>query len=354
MFTYTVRKDGRLMKKIVRNGKVKYLYSNDKNDLEKQYIEYMALANKEIIIDDQNMTVKIWANKWLEIYKANKEQATYNMYKGAINLYIIPELGYMKLKNLKEEHLMKMFNNLEDKKRQRDIVLLTLKQILDKAVDNDYIYKNVAKNIKFKKHMAQEKTSITKETIEIIKKLDKKNNNYFLILFMLFTGLRKSEVVPLTFADIDFTNKTILINKAVHYENNKPIIKTTKNEQARIVPILDLIYDTLYDMSLNKEKHNLVFPQKNGEIRSETSMKRALETTLNAINKMSNEPIKFTYHQLRHTFACTLYKANIKIKDAQYLMGHKDIKILLNIYTHLDNEDKTQTINQLNNFTKNN
>ena len=350
MFSYTKRKDGRLMKKVTRNGKTKYLYSNNVKDLEKQYIEFLSLNNKGVVINDENIIVKNWAEEWLTTYKINTEQATYNMYNSAINLYIIPELGYIKLKNLKEQHIMKMFNLLENKERQRDIVLLTLKQMLDKAVDNNYIYKNVAKNIKFKKNKPQEKKAIDNETIHIIRNLEQSNNNYFLILFMLYTGLRKSEVVPLQFKDIDLNQRIITINKAVHFEHNKPVIKPTKNTETRIIPILDILYNNLYNLSLGKDSNDLIFPQQNGKIRSETSMKRALETTLNAINKISNKNIKFTFHQLRHTFACTLYKANVKLKDAQYLMGHKDVKILLNIYTHLDNEDKSKTINQLNSF----
>ena len=62
--------------------------------------------------------------------------------------------------------------------------------------------------------------------------------------------------------------------------------------------------------------------------------------------------IKFTYHQLRHTYACFLHKAGIPAKEAQYLTGHKDLKVLLNIYTHLDEEDKQNATEKLNNLLK--
>lgn len=98
---------------------------------------------------------------------------------------------------------------------------------------------------------------------------------------------------------------------------------------------------------------------------SDTSMKRLLEHTLYEINKLykkdqldaldtmsENEikEIKFTYHQLRHTYACLLHKAGIDVKEAQYLTGHRSINVLLNIYTHLDNEDKQNATNKLNIF----
>ena len=105
---------------------------------------------------------------------------------------------------------------------------------------------------------------------------------------------------------------------------------------------------------------------------SETSIRRLLEHTLYQINKLYKKnqvdtlkgvsenkkeikeedikTIKFTYHQLRHTYVCMLHKAEIPIKEAQYLTGHKTLNVLLNIYTHLDNEDKQNATNKLNNL----
>lgn len=60
--------------------------------------------------------------------------------------------------------------------------------------------------------------------------------------------------------------------------------------------------------------------------------------------------IPFTGHQLRHTYATMLYNSNVPIKEAQYFLGHKDIRILLNIYTHLDDEKKKQSISKVNEF----
>ena len=62
------------------------------------------------------------------------------------------------------------------------------------------------------------------------------------------------------------------------------------------------------------------------------------------------EDIYFTAHILRHTFACILYKAGIDIKQAQVWMGHKDIKVLLGIYTHLDSQDNQKSIDKVNQF----
>ena len=55
-FTYTIRKDGRLMKRVSVDGKIKTLYSDNVKDLERQYIEAKHLSNKGIIVDDEGIT----------------------------------------------------------------------------------------------------------------------------------------------------------------------------------------------------------------------------------------------------------------------------------------------------------
>lgn len=373
MFKYTTRKDGRLMKRVSVDGKIKTLYSDNVKDLERQYIELKYKSNNGIIINDENMTVSVWADKWLETYKADKEQATVKMYKDTIRLYIKPYIGNIPLKSLKQTDVVNMLNSLAKKgiTRRKDFALLTIKQILEKAVDNDYIYKNVAKSIKQTKHIAKEKQMLTNLDISYLQKVAKNDNRCFMVLFMLYTGIRREEVAPLLYRDINIEDWTLSINKAVHWEKNKPTVKGTKGKATRKIPILDIIQDKIKEMKLNHKNSELVFPSvKSKQLMSESSIRRALEYTLREINKLYNKDqldtqkvcqnqnneeiktIKFTYHQLRHTYASFLHKAGISIKEAQYLTGHKDVKTLLNIYTHLDEEDKKNATEKLNNLLK--
>ena len=66
--------------------------------------------------------------------------------------------------------------------------------------------------------------------------------------------------------------------------------------------------------------------------------------------KISTKDTQFTIHTLRHTYACILYKAGITAKQAQKWTGHKDIQVLLNIYTHLDEKDNKNAIDKVNSY----
>jgi integrase len=100
------------------------------------------------------------------------------------------------------------------------------------------------------------------------------------------------------------------------------------------------------------KSNEYIFPKRSGEMMSETSIKKKLSSTLNLLNKNLKEEnkIKFTLHQLRHTYVCILHKAGIDIKQAQIWTGHKDVKVLLNIYTHLDAQDNQKSIAKVNQF----
>lgn len=193
MFKYTKRKDGRLMKRVSLNGTLKTIYSDNPKDLERQYIELKHLSNKGVVISYENMTVSTWAQKWLDTYKADKEYATRRMYSNTIRLQINPYMGNIPLKLLKQSDILNMLNELNKKgiTRKKEIAFLTIKQILEKAVENDYIYKNVAAGIKIKKHKSPEKEPLTDKVIEEVKKLSKNDFNAFMILFFIYTRIKK-------------------------------------------------------------------------------------------------------------------------------------------------------------------
>lgn len=367
MFKYTIRKDGRLMKRVSVNGKLQTIYSDNVKDLENQYIELKHLSNKGISSEDNSLTVGEWADKWIKLYKSDKADATQEMYKTTLKLYIKPHIGNIKLKNLRQADIVSILNEMDKKgiTRRKEWALLTIKQILQTAVENEYIYKNVASGIKIKKYKSPEKKPITDDTIARIRKLSENDFDMFMLLFMIYTGVRREELVALQYKDIDVENRVIYINKAVHYKNNQAVIKSTKNEDNRKIPILNILYDKLSSLKKARKSNEYIFPNKSNTIMSETSIKRKISYTLNRLNKdyekeqksinekfelTDENRIYFTYHQLRHTYVCILHKAGVDLKEAQSFTGHKTIQVLLNIYTHLDEEDKSKAINKLNEF----
>ncbi len=355
MFTYTTRKDGRLMKKVTINGKPKYLYSDDPKDLEKQYIETKHLSYSGTQLLNDNIKLKDFAEKWIEFNSSNKEYRTIQEYKFLINNYILPVLGYKKIKDIKLYDIKELMKKMENIPTTAKKTLQIIKRILNDAVDNDITIKNVAQNVKGPKITKNERLPLTLEEDNMLLSSGNKYAPFF--LFMRYTGMRKEEIVPITINDIDLKNKTISINKAVTFIHNKPVLKDTKNNRSRIVPLLDIIYDLVKNLieTTIKENRTLLFVKETDKkMLTDVAIRRHLESLLNDLNKNKNEnesKIKFTCHQLRHSYCTMLYYADVKIKKAQELMGHASADMVYNIYTHLD-EKRENAEDLINNYIK--
>lgn len=347
--TYTVRKDGRLMKKITINGKIKYIYSSDVKDLYNQYNDLMYLKYNGININSNTM-LKDYVLKWLEFNSAGKEVRTVEEYNSIINNHIIPAIGLKKIKDIKKYDVEQLLSDMQNIPTTANKTLGYIKRILNDAIDNDIIIKNVANNVKPLKIVKNERKPLTIEEDKLLINSKHKYAPFFIL--MRYTGMRKEEIIPLTVKDVDLKNKTISINKAVVLLHNQPIIKSTKNNRIRTVPILDNIYNIVSDLIANSKNGLLFAKETDGKMLTDVAVRRHLESFLYNLNIDSENPIHFTCHQLRHSYCTMLYYAGIKIKKAQALMGHSSASMVYEIYTHLD-EQRENSINLINNYIKN-
>lgn len=214
----------------------------------------------------------------------------------------------------------------------------TIKRILNDAVENDVIQKNVAFNIKAIKYNKIERKPLSIYEDNLLLTVAQRHKYGLFFLILRYVGIRTEEIIPLNINDIDLDNKIIFINKAVYFEKNNPNLKTTKNKKTRKVPILDIIYEDL-KKHINYCKQNnqtlLFVKQTDNNMLTFSSVRWMLSSFLNAINKQHEKEQKeidknfklneenkicFTNHQLRHSYCTMLYYSGIKIKKAQELM----------------------------------
>ncbi len=178
-------------------------------------------------------------------------------------------------------------------------------------------------------------------------KRDKTYKKYYdVIILLLKTGLRISELCGLTLADLDFENRMInvdhqlLRNKEVGY-----YIETPKTKSGvRQVPMSEDVFHTLHKMLAGRKNvqqividgySDFVFlNQKGWPVTGSyyTSTFSNLVKKYNKIHKITLPGI--TPHILRHTFCTRLANKNMNPKNLQYIMGHANINITLNLYAH--------------------
>ena len=358
MFTYTTRKDGRLVKKITINGKTKYIYASSKNELEKKYIELKHLSLNGFTIENEKITLKQWSERWFDVNISQKEFNTRRNIKSILENHIYPQLGNVKLKDLKVINIKELQKNMISNGLTSTCnrTISTIKRILNDAVENDIIQKNVAFNVKSIKYIKTEKKPLSFYEDKLLLKVASIHKYGLFFLILRYFGIRTEEIIPLEINDFDFKNKILKIDKAVYFEKGKPHIKSTKNKRIRQIPIYDIVYNPLLNyINICKENNQtlLFTKQTDNKMLTASSVRWILKSFLTAINKehekiqkekninfkLSNDTkIYFTDHILRHSFCTMLYYSGIKIKKAQQLMGHSSADMVYNIYTHLDEE----------------
>lgn len=357
MIKVTKRKDGRYMKRISVKGTLKTIYGTTPDEVIDEYIR-IKYEDKKGTLTSNAYTFKEWSEIWLDSYKTDIQPTTKNDYRSILKIHAYPEIGNMKLDKIKQVDITNILQEMSNKgitKRKNELLIL-IKSILNKALENDLINKNVALGINLKKHKSKEKQVISDDIINCLKNEAHNNEKAFMILFLIYTGLRRGELCSLTKDDIDLKNNLIRVNKASSFPHNQPVTKTTKNEETRYVPIFNIIKNDLKELLKNKKDY--IFTNQNGNKMSAVCIRRKLESINKLLNRKMNEGIDeknkkdytITLHQTRHTFASILHDAGIDVKQAQQWTGHKDIRVLLDIYTHLNKNQNQIAVEKVNNF----
>lgn len=295
-------------------------------------------------------TVGEWADKWLDLYKENNVSwGTYNEYNIIIEKHIKPQLGKVKLADLRPAHIQKLMNSLstgngkgKDKpysmSRKKKVHFL-IHSMLDSAVENGYCVRNVSISIKLEKEPKREVEIFSQAAIiEIFDFADKHPFGY-VIKLLLLTGLRRGELLALQWSHIDFATHRILICQAVRrIQHGQEVNNTTKGKKDRIIPMSPELEAFLK----SAPKEGLFIVQENG-----------IGLTIDQFRKRYEgffEDIGVEYksaHKCRHSFASYLLKNGADLRTVQLLLGHAQISTT-QIYMHVDFEGLKNNISKLN------
>jgi integrase len=181
--------------------------------------------------------------------------------------------------------------------------------------------------------------------------------------FLMYTGLRRGELLALRWEDIDRENKLIYVNKSLSYENNKPVIKSTKTEAGnRVVDLLDVLDAVLphettgYVFGGDEPLTNIMFRKRWEAFCRDVGLAEKIEESHTAANKhvyttTTWKPL-VTPHQFRHAYASMLDDAGIDESTAKVLLGHSSIVVTKDIYTHLREAKKSRAGTALNEYLK--
>jgi integrase len=255
-----------------------------------------------------------------------------------------------------------MINEIANSITSVNDIKIQANQVFKYAVIMDILSKNPMEHVTIPKQQKElikedietdERNYWTKEEVQKFLTLTKKEISFrdqVLFHLLIYTGARKGELVALTWDDIDFEEGSIRLWKTLFQTNGEHIFQTPKTKDSkRLISIDTRSLALLRKWRINQMEeglahgergsgNNIVFTRVDG-----TPLRLAyLNEKLNIlIKKHSLHPI--TIHGLRHTHASLLFEAGANIKEVQERLGHSDIQMTMNIYTHVTNTLKEQT-----------
>ena len=314
----------------------------------------LKLANKQRDLEEGkvavsgNMTVSAWAYKAVETYKTNQKDITREKYIQRMKKCILDEIGDMPLKQVKPFDCQMVLNKQSGKsKTQINETYQTLKFIFNTARINKLIVNDPSLDIVKPKGYKNTRRALTDEERYHFLKVAEMDKRFNLFLLMYYCGCRPSEAREVMGKDIDFLNEQPMLH-----------IRGTKTENAdRVVPIPDVFYDKIKDVkpdeyvgstSRGKKHDQQTYKRLCKRLYREMNISMGCEVYRNELIPPYPLADDFVPYCLRHTYCTDLQKKGVDIRVAQYLMGHADIQMTANIYTHIDDSTVLDVAEKLN------
>jgi len=292
------------------------------------------LANNLISLDN-GTTLRAWSALWLENKKSVLKSSTYENYTHMLK-HILPSLGHLKLRDIKNAQLQAFLNELGNAKGRSTLekVRVVLYGMLEEAEKNELVIRNAARGLKIPLNAApgKKREAFTAEEIALIERSAQTVDFMDVIAILINTGLREGELLAMRRQNLKTENSCIYVTHSATRINGKPTLGTPKTpESIRMIPVSNWVFE-LITARLPADE-GFMFRCQNGDIWSPRSFLRAYKKALEQIGVRYLSP-----HCCRHTYATRLHAARADTKTIQTLMRHTDYALTANIYTHVQEE----------------
>lgn len=374
------QKDGRYHTQIYFgkdvNGKriVKSVANKSKEEVEKLCDQIERDHRESVTVAGGDATFGKWAEKWVSYKTSAVGEKQMESYNGMLTR-VLPGFNRRKLRLIQTYDIQEFIDGLAvnnpltgkpTAKRTLKAYKNMFSQIFEFAIMNRAVDFNPAKYVAIPRS-APNKTrrALTAQERQWIEQTPHRVQPMAMI--MLYAGLRRGEVIPLRWDDIDFKLGVINVDKAVTYVKGQPVLKPPKTEAGyRLVYLCDKLSDYLQEYKARAPDNELVCPSLSGGMYTESGFKKGwlsfqrdlnITSGLNSLRKSKYDPRfstleidNITPHMLRHTFCSMMYESGVSLKTAQGQMGHASSMVTLGIYTHISDTFSREEMQKMNRF----
>ena len=314
-----------------------------------------------IDVQGSEMTVLELVKRYIAT-KTGVKATTEAGYKTVVNILEKEAFAYLPIKKIRHSDAKLFLIKLQKEDKRSYSTIHSIRGVLRPAfalaVEDDYIRKNP---FDFELAKVIINDSVTREAISrdhmrkflTFVKEDKHYSKYYDAIYILFhTGLRISEFVGLTVDSLDMKNKTIRVDHQLQRRSDgtKYIESTKTNAGTRTLPMEDDVFECFQRILKNRKQHlfeptidgysGFLFFDKDDRPMVAMHWEHYFKHAWTKYNSIYKEELpKITPHVCRHTYCTNKAKSGMNPKTLQYLMGHSDISITMNTYTHLGLQD---------------
>ncbi|MGV3136587.1 tyrosine-type recombinase/integrase [Brevibacillus agri] len=316
-----------------------------KKEAEKAMAEKITEVNQGTFIEPSKEMFSSFLTSWLENKKMSVRSSTFRNYEWLVNKHILPHLGKYELSKLNPMHIEAFYRKLKkDESALSDEVIskihTIINAVLTRAHERGFVAKNVAKLVD-KPRFSKKKMEVWNEK-EVLQFLDVAREDRLYIAFFLAitTGMRRGEILGLRWKDIDFENGEISIQQTLSNTGDELQEPKTKSAQRSIA----LPEQTVAELKKHKRRiaqekllARSVYQDNDLVVCTSVGTKvlpRNLIRTYYRLLKKADVP-KIRFHDLRHSHATLLLKKGVHPKIAQERLGHANIRITLDTYSHV-------------------
>ena len=295
------------------------------------------------------MTLSEWLDNWLEQMVAILRPSTLEHYRSDMEHHVKPYLGQKKLTQITPADLWKLYDTLKKNGRLSRTELYseglsdqtvrgihtTLHATLDKAVEENLIFRNPSEGCQLPSAKPREMKVLTPEEIQRLLIQAREDGCYELLLLELSTGLRRGEICALQLNDLNLKTGALQVERQVHRVQGELVVSPPKTKAGRRTvllpaPVLHVMKEyrkTVYS--------RWMFPSsvKEDSPMDPAAVRKRLQTVLERADCKS-----LRFHDLRHTFATASLEHGMDVKTLSTIIGHVSSSTTLNIYAHVTGE----------------
>jgi integrase len=297
-----------------------------------------------LVFDVGNLKLGDYLDHWLPDIPGTVRQGTWERYEQIVRVHLKPTVGRIKLKNLTPTHVHGVYREKLDSgssPRTVQYIHTTLRKALQDAVSDELIPRNVADGIKAPRPKRKEINPLNPDQAKEFLQAVCGDRFEALYVLAVHCGLRQGELLGLNWADVDLKAGKLRVRRTLSLTRSGHVYEQPKNWKGRSIELTQASSETLgvhmkrqlekiEDLGDDYQDRGLIFPGERGQPMRPWTLTRKFERIL----ERAQLP-RIRFHDLRHTCATVMLCEDVHIKIVQELLGHADVTITLNTYSHV-------------------